>query len=278
MYVVGSPVHLTANFTDSTNTPIDPTTVTLNLIDPTGTVLAPLTATKLAVGSYSYDYTPLLAGTYQWYFAGTGSNAALQSPDIFTVAAATTSNIVSLAEVKKHLNMSSTVDDDELMGHIRAATAIVNKNCGYSAPTVFTETVYGRADGYGRLTVCLSRTPILASVAPVFTSTQIGNVVPDVSTLQIDAEAGIMYLGSWFTFDGAMTVTYTAGRTSIPSTLRLAALMIVRWLWDEQRGGGTSIPGMGGDDVLTDTDGIMYPARAFLLMRETPHYAAPAIA
>lgn len=274
MYAVGAPIHLTGVFADPTNTLVDPSTVTLYLTDPTGTV-TPLAASRSSVGSYFYDYTPSAAGMYSWQFVGTGSFAATQLPDVFSVIAGTTTALVSLAEVRLQLNKTSSTDDGELLDYIHAATDIVNRRCGYTAPTTFTETVPATFDARGHNTLCLSYTPVL-SVTSITPKMQ-GVPAVDITTLQIDKQSGVVYLANWFVWFGPQSVTYVAGRSSVPAALRTACILIVDWLWETQQGGATLMPGRGGDDNGM-ADGIPFPARAIELMDQTPYFATPGLA
>jgi hypothetical protein len=247
------------------------------LTDPAQAVTTPA-ATRTSTGVYTLTYTPVLTGTYSYYFLGSGANAGAPAmADIFTVNPGTTGALVSLAEMKSTLNITptNTVNDAKLMGFIHAATSIINRECGYTAPTVFTETVEGRADNSGRQFIVLARTPVL-SVATI-TPTMQGFPTIDLSTLNITTESGIVYTSNWFPFYGPVNVTYTAGRPSIPSALREACLLIVQDMWDTQRGGATRVPSFGGNEDSGDaTQGLPY--RALQLMRMSPYDAAPGIA
>lgn len=173
--VVGNPIRLTASFADATGTLVDPTAVTVHLTLPDGTISTPA-ATRDSTGVYHYDYTTVQTGIHQYYFAGTGSNAAAQTPDIFTVSDGTTAALVSLYDVKAHLNKTQTVttDDAELNRFIHGATAIVNHLCGWTVPTTFTETVtpsWGAGTdalgpyGSGYVPISVSKIPVMSVTA-----------------------------------------------------------------------------------------------------------------
>lgn len=278
MYVVGSPVHLTASFTDASGALVDPTAVTVTITKPDGTTTSP-TASRLSLGDYYYDYTPTMAGIHQFYFAGTGAVVATQLPDIFTVQAATTAALISINDAKLLMNKSFDVHDDdgEVLAFIQSATDIINTECGYTLPTVFTETVPASVDGRGHRVLVVSRTPVLsvASISPVM----IGLPTVDISTLQIKNESGVLYLANWYYWFGPQTVTYTAGRSYIPAALQDACKLIVSWLWETQRGGAISTAVSGfGDDTANYNGMPGFPTRALNLMKLSSHTAAPSLA
>lgn len=277
MYTIGSIVHLTATFTDASGALVNPTTVTVAITDPAGTVTTP-SAVNDSTGKYHYDYTTTLAGQFQFYFIGTGTNAAVQLPDVFTVGPITTGALISIADAKRQLSKSATVtiDDAEILAFIQAATEIVNRECGYTAPTSFTETVPAVIDGSGNRILCLTRTPVL-SVQTVVPLMQ-GMPTIDITTLKIIPDSGVIYLANWYAWFGPQLVTYTAGRATVPAALQEACALIVQYLWETQRGGSISVPGVGGDDLYAMPGEPSFPSRALALMRMGPYYAAPGLA
>lgn len=294
--VLGAPVRLSAQFTDSTNTLVDPTTVTLwlNLPDQTTTSLA---AVRDSTGVYHYDYTPTQTGTFDFWFAGTGSNAATQPVDVFTVVAASSRALISLADTKAHLNKTATsvnpsanTDDAELLKMITAASDVVNWLCGYSRPTTFTEFT---DLNWGALTtpngvyasVVVNRLPLLTvtSITPQFYGSTLS-----LTGVVTDQAAGIVYVPIFSIpqlFTGPVTVTYSAGRTIVPVVLQEAALIITQNLWETQRGPAARGPGSFGrpglaEEALMEVPGmgVMIPARAMELMVRSPYYSAAAVA
>jgi len=266
-------VRLTATFTDSAGALTTPASPVVNVTTPAGVTTA-YAATVDSLGKYHYDYTPTTSGSYTWWFSGTG---VAQLPDILTVTAASSSALVSLADVKAQLNITSSTNDVELWGYIQAATEIINRKCGYTASTVFTETVnFGRADSSGNATAVLSRTPVLTVTS--ITSQMQGLPTYDVTGLVVNSEAGLIYFSNWFYFYGPVTVVYTAGRGFVPPALQTACLIIVQDMWRTQRGGGMAVPGQGGNEDSTTPGDYGIPYRALQLMEMTPYDAAPGIA
>ena len=68
-------MRLSATFKNFAGNFADPTSVTLT-IKKVGESAETLTPVAGAVGHYSYDYTPLTAGTYNYRFNGTGAIVA----------------------------------------------------------------------------------------------------------------------------------------------------------------------------------------------------------
>jgi hypothetical protein len=280
MYVVGSPVYLSAAFTDINGNPIDPTTVVLNLTLPDGTSSGALATIKDSVGNYHCIYTPTESGIYQYYFAGSGTNPAVQLADIFTVAGTSTPALISINDAKLLLNKSLTshVDDGEILAFIQSATEIIHTECGFVVPTTFTEITSGVVGSGSRQMLKLSNTPVLsvASITPV----QQSMPTIDITTLQIDANAGVIWLANWFSWYGPQSVVYTAGRTSIPPSLQDACKLIVAYFWETQRGGAVdaNVAGFGGSDMGDVTGEPGFPTRALDLMAMGSYYAAPGLA
>ena len=270
---VGQAIRLTATFKDATGALTTPAAPAVNITTPAAVTTA-FNPVNDSNGIYHYDYTPTTAGSYTWWFSGTG---VAQLPDIFTVTGLATGALVSLADVKDQLSIpaTSTADDQQLWRYIQTATGIVNRKCGYTAATPFTETAnFGRADSSGNQTIVLARTPVL-SVTSITPQLQ-GLPGYDLTALIVNQEAGIIYLSNWMRFYGPVTVAYIAGRGFVPQELQTACLILVRWMWRTQSGGVIAIPGPYVDESGAATEGMPYEALA--LMNDSPYDAAPGIA
>ena len=274
-YELGQPVRDTISLTDPLGSPVDPVggvTVTVTLPDRTTTAL---TAVRDAAGAYHVDYTPAVVGHHVLRWAGAGF---AKIPTIVEVTPTDASALVSLEDMKDHLNIdrANTRNDVELWGHIKAASAIVNRRCGTSAPQTVTETVYSRADASGRAKLVLSQIPVQSVVS--ITPQVVGMPSYDVSYVTGNLPAGVVYLSNWWSFYGPLTVTYVAGRSFVPDVLQLATKIIAGSFWATQRGGGSSLPAMGGEQPSTEPGYEGLPVRALQLMDESEFYPAPPIA
>lgn len=153
--------------------------------------------------------------------------------------------VLTLVEVKTHLNIATSDDDSELFEFIARAEAAIAAKCGPLEPEVVT----ARVRGYGR-SLTPKITPILSltNVAPV------GGSALSLSLLhtpdnRLRGPATIEYLdGQWF---GSRwyDVVYVAGRDSVPEDLRHAVLEAIRFYWETQLGNAPAGALPTGSDV-----------------------------
>jgi hypothetical protein len=283
--VLGAPVRLTASFYDMFATLVDPSTVSVNLNLPNGTTVN-YTAVRDSTGVYHYDYTPAATGIYDYWFTGTGSNAATQAVDTFTVVPSASTALISLADAKNQLNKAATSinplssDNSEILGFITAASEIVNKLCGYSRPTSFTE--YSTPKWNALATPNNVYASLVVRRLPLWTVT---SIVPQfyggalsLTGLVTDLDAGIVYIpitSLVVGYIGPVAITYQAGRASVPVVLQEATMLIVQGMWESQR--GPAMKPMMGDDSMVMAPGVgqYIPARALEMMKQSPYFAAP---
>lgn len=150
--------------------------------------------------------------------------------------------LLTLAEAKAQLNITTATHDTELQAYIDGLTRVIERHVGPVETRTVTETVHGRST-----TLCLTQIPVvsLTSLTPVLT----GGRELAIDDLAVDNELGVIRRldGSPFA-GGPWTAVYTAGRGTVPANVNLAARMLLQHLWSTQRGPGR--PGMGGDDYL----------------------------
>ena len=159
--------------------------------------------------------------------------------------------VLTLDEVKSHLNISDTGSDGELMSFAARAEAAVATRCGPLQPTTVTD----RVRGYGS-SLCPRVTPIstITSVTPV------GGSALDVSRLVapsvgprgprcIEYVNGGVFGSRWY------DVTYEAGWADVPEDLRLAVLEAVRYYWQTQLGNSPAVNG-----ALPSSGDVDYPS------------------
>lgn len=177
--------------------------------------------------------------------------------------------IVGLAEVKVHLNKTSSTDDTEIQGVISAADSVVEFYVG----PVITKTITERH--LNGCSIALYRPPVesLTSVTAVYstgTSWTVGDLdVDEVSGIITRANGASLYGGPW-------DVVYVAGRTSVSGNIKLAHKIIVKHLWETQRGSMPQLPIPGGDVPMVAGVSYAVPRRALELLR--PDSAAAGIA
>lgn len=169
----------------------------------------------------------------------------------------------TLEQLKRHLNKTSSADDDELQDVLDAATEVV-------------ESLTGMAFGAEPVT---ERVTIARGVAVLSRRPVIGPVSVDGSPVgedSIDRPAGLVYdLHTYYR--RSAEATYTAGNGVVPASVMLACLIIAGHLWDTQR--GTTLSPLSQQDLDTGQGfvgaGFAIPNRAKELLE--PYLASPAV-
>ena len=241
-YNLGDLVGLAVTVKDSSGTAANATAVTCTITLPDGTTATPSVA-NATTGSYTVDYSPTLVGRYLVRWIATGTNASAYT-DSFEVNDPAETFIVSLADVKRHLNISSTTSDDELRQFILEATDIaeplVNQKLRRKSFTEKCTAVEG--------SVMLIHGPVTS----ITSLTENGVSLAEDVDYYVNYRAGIVHRGNptirqwWRAGNNNITVTYVAGKTDPSPVEQLLIKEIVRHLWRTQR--GASPMAMGGDD------------------------------
>lgn len=183
-------------------------------------------------------------------------------------------SLVLLADVKKHLNITSSTDDAELQVFIDTAEAALAQvlNAG---STLAVQSVTQRAAGYAKSLV-LTRAPVVSvtSVTGAYTGAL------SLSDLDIDLEHGLINYPPLMAFafwDPWYTIVYQAGYTaqSLPLDLALAVKELVRHFWTTQRGAVSARPGPGGFNEPFPASGYSFPNRVLELVK---HYTVSGFA
>lgn len=241
-YDLADVVPLTVTIRDSAGALADGGSVTLTIQLPDGTTATPAVSHP-STGQYQVDYVPTMAGRHVAQWVCTGVNASGYT-DTFDVRPAWPAYIVSLADAKTQLNMTTSTDDEELRFYLEAVTDVVEDILGRA---VIRRTFTEEHTAWGEF--LLNWTPVvsLTSVAAVD-----GSVTWNVADLHV-SKAGVVSAKPGVTaVEGEITVTYTAGESVVRSNWSLAARIIIQHLWDTQRGsqggahpGGLDTPGAG---------------------------------
>lgn len=188
--------------------------------------------------------------------------------------------LVTLAEVKTHLNKTTTTDDTELQGFIDAATPVIENIAGPVIPQTRVEYYNG-----GQSQISLNWLPIASVTSIVETYGQTNYTLTEI-------QLGGVSTGFGFTVDYAtgkvvrraynaeamfpvgtnnVKVTYVSGRATVPANVRLATLMLIQHLWSSSqlnKNGGR--PSFGGDDTFTVGAGFAVPNRVRELLQPSP--------
>jgi hypothetical protein len=186
--------------------------------------------------------------------------------------------LLTLAEAKAQLDITTDTEDAELEAYIEALTAPIERIVGPVEIRSFTETVEGRS-----ASLCLSKIPAVALVS-VVPAVDDGDPL-ELSRLHLDGATGIVrYRGG--SFAGTLwTVTYTAGRAAVPAetppTINLAARILLQHLWRTQYGASRGLTGIGGGDDYSVTEpipgyGYAIPNRVLQLLE--PYKVPPGVA
>lgn len=267
-YDLGGVAVLTFTATDVTGTPANATSCTITITQPDGTIVGPTVLTGTA-GVYTYYFATTQAGRHTYAFAATGTPGPGVGVgaygDVFNVASTASQNVISLADAKDLLRITTTTWDADLRFFIASITRFVDKYVGAVAPRQITE----RHESGGR-TMMLRHIPVfqpagqpfpLVAITPVLTY---GVPYPDLSLLTVDKATGEVRhtIGLPFYF-GAYDLTYWTGRTVTSENIQLGTQIMLKHLWALERNNGrnTGFTPSAADDT-TVLYGFAVPNRA----------------
>lgn len=153
-------------------------------------------------------------------------------------------SVLTVSEVKEHLNITAGTWDDELAGTIDAAEAAIARAVGPLESATVTSSVRGVG---GSMVLPVRPVISLTSLTP-YQGTPI-----DTAGVYLDGEAGVieMVTGEWFA-NVRHTVVYVAGRATLPADLAMAVKELVKVMWGSQRG-GSKRPGTGQSEAYSNT-------------------------
>jgi hypothetical protein len=261
-------------------TPIPVATVTL----PDGTSALP-TVTRTSLGMYRTDYVTVQAGRHTIRWTAIGVKGA---SDVFNVAPAAPMALMSMDEMRAHLNQTDTADDDELRPMMDAATLIIERHRGEVVARRPVTEDYQLGSRYrngqwaegGWSNTGYRRGPFLVlRRGPVISLTSIvsvdGVTTWNVTDLDLDVESGsVTPRFGTPSLVGRVRVTYVAGYAVVPPHYIEAAKIITAHLWSTQRTanfGPHSVIRPGGDeDPFSANPGYAIPYRALELLGGRP--------
>jgi hypothetical protein len=269
-YFLGSSVPLGITVTNSSGTAADATAVVLTITLPDGTTATP-TVNHSGTGLYDVNYTPSQAGRHTVFWVATGTNASSYADD-FTVRDPNSISIVSIDEVKDHLNISSTIttNDLELYRFVDAATEMAQNYTGtILGRQTFTNEVY---DG-NQQTLRLLHPRAISIISVVENGITLGatDYALDYTGQRLDrVTSGSLnepnFFGIWAPGARNITVSYVAGYVNPHPQAKQGVLEIVRHLWQTQRGSMNVITrNQNGDDFYSGSTFSM-PRRVMELL------------
>lgn len=196
--------------------------------------------------------------------------------------------IVTLADAKTHLNITSTTNDDELTRFIAAAQSVVENEIGSVDPVQYTEvhnggspvivTYHAPVISVDSLSEYAGNTVYALTNQPVgFSTSPWGYTLDDPLSGRITRRGAGSYPMPFLGGENAVTITYTAGRTTVPASVQLATLIIIAQLWQTQRG-TASLPTLGGGDMSGTPVSTLIPAMAAELLEGSGMQRVPGIA
>jgi hypothetical protein len=264
VYDLGDVVALGVTITNAAGTPANATAVVATITTPDGTTVTP-SVTNSGTGLYDVSYTPTTSGRYLIRWVATGTNASAYMDD-FSVRDNTHISIVSLDEVKSHLNIpaSNTDLDEELRRFVDAATDLAENYVGcVLGRQVFTDELYD-----GNTDIIRLRNPRALSITSVYENDQLissENYSLDptgqrLSRITTGSISGPNYFGIWSPGANSVKISYISGFTNPPAAAKQGVLELVRHLWQTQRGAMNVLTrNQSGDDF--------YPTATYSLPR-----------
>lgn len=259
-YDVSDSVPIAWDVADAAGALVTAATAVLTVTKPDGTTELPTVPAPSSPGEYRVTYVPTVEGRYTWRAVTTTPDTAFQ--DIFIVRALTSPALLSLADAKRHLNISSTTYDEEIREYLESATEIVESEVGPIVPRTYTSRVSGGTDTlvlpHTQVTAVLSITPTYSAYAAI----EVADVAIDTSPGDVKRLAGGDFP------HGTYDVTYTVGRTSISPNWTSAAKIIVQHNWKTRLG---NLPSEQGEDrgyVVTGA-GYLVPYKALSLLQRS---------
>lgn len=264
VYDLGDVVALGVTITNAAGANENATAVVVTITAPDGTTSTP-SISNSAAGLYDVSYTPSTSGRYLIRWVATGANASAYM-DEFTVRDNTHISIVSLDEVKAHLNIPATNTelDEELRRFVDAATDLAENYVGcVLGRQTFTNEYYD-----GNTDIIRLRNPRALQITSVYENGQLissDNYSLDptgqrLSRITTGSIAGPNYFGIWAPGANSVKISYVSGFINPPAAAKQGVLELVRHLWQTQRGAMNVLTrNQSGDDF--------YPTATYSLPR-----------
>lgn len=169
--------------------------------------------------------------------------------------------VVTRAQIKTYLSITTADVDDELDALIAQAEAAIGRRVGPLEAASRTARVYPSGDA-------LLLLPPVASLTSV---TDASGSALTVGDLFLNSESGVVTRNDGGSFTARYyTVVYSYGRSTCPDDLKLAVKEMVRHLWDTRRGPSRR-PGSTASEITANT----IPGAAFVLPFRVSELIAP---
>lgn len=189
--------------------------------------------------------------------------------------------LISLFDAKDFLRIKGNNDDDRLQEFIEAASAVAEFYSGDLLPKTYTEVHDGGdASIYTRHIPILSVTTLteyIGSITYTLTNQPLGHSVDSWGYTVDDPQAGRIVRRSasgmaWRFVPGSgnVSVTYTAGMSTIPVQVLAAVEFIVQHLWVTRRGAMPMNPEPSDGESMVPGVGYAVPNRAIEMLETIP--------
>lgn len=244
---LGDTVYLTFVVKDATGALANAGAVTCTVTAPDGSQSTPA-ASNPSTGNYLAPFVTAQLGHHSYRFVATGANAQARA-DVFEVVDGSGA-IVSLADIRAHLKLTSTSNDDELIRMRDAAESFAES---YTNAVLRKRTILGEAASGGTSAVTLRERPVQSIVAArengITLASNFYTLNPPAGTL-VRTSGYPYYPATWLAGYLNISVDYVAGwGNAAPADLRDAILEIVRIKYNEsQRGTRATRRSSTGDE------------------------------
>jgi hypothetical protein len=259
----GQPVTVTGEIIDpATGAHVDAGTIKLVVHKPDGTPLPDYTSPSHdGLGLYSQvipaaDLTQW--GYYPRSWVVTGPGAGVSQPGGFTIIDPFEISIVTLDEARAALGYTAadgTSDDDELRRFIGGITPVVES---YKHEIIAARSVTQDLTLCGESEFWLSSTPVVSLTSLVSLD---GLTTYDLTNIRARPTGQVKILPAGTPPTGDVVATYKAGYTTVPENYTMGALTALQWLWETQRGVGSSPSSVIGPGELDPRQLIAFPAK-----------------
>jgi len=211
-YDLGDVVPLGTTVRDANGALANAGSMALTVTQPDGTIVSESPVVPISTGTYAYDFPTVQPGRHAVRWLASGVNAGAYV-DVFDVREAAPTWVISLADAKNHLKLTTTSQDEEVRKWIGATTRCVEWFVGPVAVRTVTETHnVGQVEA-----LALRKSPALALVS--VTAVLSGGTSYDVDALDLDAANGIVRRKDGGRLYGPLRVAYTAGRRIVPENI-----------------------------------------------------------
>lgn len=181
--------------------------------------------------------------------------------------------ILSLADAKAQLDITTNTHDTELQAYVDAIDEVVEGIIGPVTVRAFTEQIDGRGP-----TLSLLRAPAISLTS--FTPVRTGGAALDVAQLHLNGALGEVRRkdGACFT-GGPWDVVYQAGRPIVSPTINISGRILLQHWWRTQYGAARgNVGGTDDFDVNEPVVGFGYAIPNRVLQLLEPLKTGPGVA